>query len=291
VTARETGDTATTKPASRARRMLEGLAFVAGWIAIGYVFDLGSTFNRQCIYLLIGIPITIVFQLVIRKRPLRELWVRNGPRISVRSILAPVAVVLMVVPVYLLARDLVDTNGAGFVGYDLVLFVGAIGGGYAARQFTDATWADLAKCFLTAGLIGILTAINAYAHTTTAHPFGSPFDAPASRDFFVSLGTYLPAMFVIEEVWFRGAVDSHVHHDGERHGILSAIFVSLLWSWWHLPITVGEPVIESVFVLPTVMVPMGIFLSIFWRRSGNLAVPGFSHAFSDSVRNILIGVP
>ena len=34
-----------------------------------------------------------------------------------------------------------------------------------------------------------------------------------------------------------------------------------------------------------------IFLSIFWRRSGNLAVPGFSHAFSDSVRNILIGVP
>jgi membrane protease YdiL (CAAX protease family) len=280
-----------TKSSRRPRRMAEAVTFVAGWVAIGYVFDLGRTFNRQCVYLLIGIPITIVFQLVIRKQPLRELWVRNGPRISVRSILAPVAVVLMVVPVYLLARDLVDTNGAGFVAYDLVLLVGAIGGGYAAKQFTEATWADLAKCFLTAGLIGILTAIDAYAHTTTAHPFGSPFDAPASRDFFVSLATYLPAMFVMEEVWFRGAVDSHVHHDGERHGILSAIFVSLLWSWWHLPITVGEPVIKSVFVLPTVMVPMGIFLSIFWRRSGNLAVPGFSHAFSDSVRNILIGVP
>jgi len=27
------------------------------------------------------------------------------------------------------------------------------------------------------------------------------------------------------------------------------------------------------------------------EKSGNLAVPGFSHAFSDSVRNILIGVP
>ena len=282
---------APTKSSRRPRRMAEAVTFVAGWVAIGYVFDLGSTFNRQCVYLLIGIPITIVFQLVIRKRPLRDLWVRNGPRISVRSILAPVAVVLMVVPVYLLVRDVADTNGAGFVAYDLVLLVGAIGGGYAAKQFTEATWSDLAKCFLTAGLIGILTAINAYAHTTTAHPFGSPFDAPASRDFFVSLGTYLPALYVIEEVWFRGAVDSHVHHDGERHGILSAIFVSLLWSWWHLPITVGEPVIKSVFVLPSVMVPMGIFLSIFWRRSGNLAVPGFSHAFSDSVRNILIGVP
>jgi len=50
-------------------------------------------------------------------------------------------------------------------------------------------------------------------------------------------------------------------------------------------------VVEAVLKLPAVMVPMGIFLSIFWRRSGNLAVPGFSHAFSDSVRNILTGVP
>jgi membrane protease YdiL (CAAX protease family) len=289
--AHETGETATTKPASRARRMAEGLAFVAGWVAIGYVFDLGKTLNRQCLYLLIGIPLTVVFQLAIRKRPLRELWVRDGPRLGFRSVLAPVTVVLMIVPVYLLVRDVADTNGAGFVGYDIVLFIGAIGAGYAARQFTDATWGDLAKCFLTAGLIGILSAIDIYSNTTTAHPFGSPFDAPATRDFFVSLGTYLVAVFVLEEVWFRGALDSHVHHQGERHGILSAIFVSLLWSWWHLPLTVGTPVIEAVLQLPIVMVPMGIFLSIFWRRSGNLAVPGFSHAFSDSVRNILIGVP
>ena len=138
--AHETGAAATTKPASRARRMVEGLAFVAGWVAIGYAFDLGKTLNRQCVYLLIGIPLTVVFQLAVRKRPLRELWVRDGPRLSVRSVLAPVTVVLMIVPVYLLVRDLADTNGAGFVGYDVVLFVGAIGAGYAARQFTDATW-------------------------------------------------------------------------------------------------------------------------------------------------------
>jgi len=47
--ARESGETAATKPVSRARRMLEGLAFVAGWIAVGYVFDLGKTLNRQCV--------------------------------------------------------------------------------------------------------------------------------------------------------------------------------------------------------------------------------------------------
>ena len=87
--AHETGETATTKPVSRARRMLEGLAFVAGWVAIGYAFDLGKTLNRQCVYLLIGIPITVVFQLVIRKRPLRELWVRSGPRLSFRGVSHP----------------------------------------------------------------------------------------------------------------------------------------------------------------------------------------------------------
>ncbi|HYU38522.1 MAG TPA: hypothetical protein VEM59_01630 [Acidimicrobiia bacterium] len=103
----------------------------------------------------------------------------------------------------------------------------------------DATWRDLAQCLLTAGLIGTLAALDIYANVTAAHPFGSPFDAPALRDFFVSLGTYIAA----------------------------------------------------VFTLPIVMVPMGIFLSIYWRRSGNLAVPGFTHAFSDAVRNVLVGVP
>jgi membrane protease YdiL (CAAX protease family) len=108
---------------------------------------------------------------------------------------------------------------------------------------------------------------------------------------FVSFGTYVPAVFVVEEVWFRGALDSHIHHPGEKHGLLSAALVSLLWSWWHLPIAVDQGVIKSLLTLPIVMVPMGIFLSIYWRRSGNLAVPGFTHAFSDSVRNVLVGVP
>jgi membrane protease YdiL (CAAX protease family) len=65
----------------------------------------------------------------------------------------------------------------------------------------------------------------------------------------------------------------------------------LLWSWWHLPITVDQGVIKSLLTLPIMMVPMGIFLSIYWRRSGNLAVPGFAHAFADAVRNILVGLP
>jgi membrane protease YdiL (CAAX protease family) len=280
-----------TRPISRprSRRIAEGVAFVVVWVAIGFIFDLGETANRQSIYLVIGIPLTIVFQLFVRRRPLQELWVRNGPKLERRAVFVPLVVVLLVVPVYLFVRDVND--GAGFVLYDLALLVGAVGAGCAVKQFVDATWRDLAQCLLTAGLIGTLAALDIYANVTAAHPFGSPFDAPALRDFFVSLGTYIAAVFVVEEVWFRGALDSHVHLPGESHGVLSAALVSLLWSWWHLPLAAGQGVIKSVFTLPIVMVPMGIFLSIYWRRSGNLAVPGFTHALSDTVRNVLVGVP
>jgi hypothetical protein len=230
----------------RALRIAEGVGFVVVWVAIGLIFKLGDSLNRQCFYLLLGIPITIVFQLFVRRRPLRELWVRNGPKLEARTLFAPAVIILLVVPVYLLVRD-VD-EGAGFVLYDLALLIGAVGVGYAVKQFVDATWRDLAQCLLTAGLIGTLGALGVYANVTTAHPFASPFDAPALRDFFVSLGTYVPAVFVLEEVWFRGALDSHIHHPGEQHGILSAALVSLLWSWWHLPIAVDQGVIILVGV-------------------------------------------
>jgi membrane protease YdiL (CAAX protease family) len=45
-------------------------------------------------------------------------------------------------------------------------------------------------------------------------------------------------------------------------------------------------VIEVVGILP-LEAAMGPFLSLFWRRSGNLMVPGFVHAAVDSFRNAL----
>ncbi len=41
---------------------------------------------------------------------------------------------------------------------------------------------------------------------------------------------YFPATFLLEEVSFRGALDAHAHHDGERRGLLSII--SMLWGLW-----------------------------------------------------------
>ena len=93
---------------------------------------------------------------------------------------------------------------------------------------------------------------------------------------------------------FRGALDSHVRHPGGGHGaastiygIASAIFVSVLWGLWHHPVLPQAP----IWALLPVQVAMGPFLSLFWRRSGNLMVPGFAHALNDAVRNAFVGLP
>ncbi|HME31959.1 MAG TPA: hypothetical protein VKG65_04330, partial [Terriglobales bacterium] len=36
---------------------------------------------------------------------------------------------------------------------------------------------------------------------------------------------------------------------------------------------------------------IGVPFSIFWRRSGNLFVPGSTHALIDAVRNALLVIP
>jgi membrane protease YdiL (CAAX protease family) len=132
---------------------------------------------------------------------------------------------------------------------------------------------------------------------STVHPTGGSL-GPDVLVGIESLLLYIPALFMIEEVAFRGAIDSHVRHPGERqgvgstvYGIASAIIVSVLWGLWHYPIVAHASVVQVVAQLLLLQVAVGPFLSLFWRRSGNLMVPGFVHATIDSVRNALGSVP
>ena len=102
------------------------------------------------------------------------------------------------------------------------------------------------------------------------------------------LAIYFPATFVIEEVAFRGALDAHVHHPGEGRGWRSALFVSALWGFWHLPVADGMPFLVLTLVAWHCLV--GVPLSFAWRRSGNLSGPAFAHSAIDAVRNGLIGL-
>jgi hypothetical protein len=48
----------------------------------------------------------------------------------------------------------------------------------------------------------------------------------------------------------------------------------------------GRGVAEVVSLL-VVHGAVGVPLSVYWRQSGNLAVPGFTHALIDAVRDAL----
>jgi len=108
-----------------------------------------------------------------------------------------------------------------------------------------------------------------------------------------SLLKFIPVVFLLEEVWFRGVFDSHLHHPGEKRGVLSAIYVSALWGIWH-PVIPGHQIQTLLPTFATVIpfhVLIGVPFSLFWRRSGNLFVPASVHCLIDAVRNGLAGPP
>ena len=85
-----------------------------------------------------------------------------------------------------------------------------------------------------------------------------------------------------------GGLDAHLHRPGEPFHLTSALLGSLLWGLWHLPTLPAEsrgP--EAVIALLGVHALIGVPLAIYWRHSSNLAVPAFTHAMIDAVRNAL----
>ncbi len=101
----------------------------------------------------------------------------------------------------------------------------------------------------------------------------------------------LPVGYAVEEVFFRGALDTYLHRGEKGTGWLSAVFVSALWGLWHLP---GQTVVAGN-LLPTVVglviaqIVVGVPLSLWWRKSGNLTVNNTAHAFLEAARSVLSG--
>jgi len=277
-----------TRETTRLRRLIEATLFVLVLIGVGLALDLREkSTNGLFVYMLITTGATIAFQAVVVRRPLRWMWVRGSDaRVRLRSVSVIVAVALAIYPAYALVRALADGQGWN-AAYLALSLVGAVGAGYAFRQATRETWRYLGLCMATAGVIGTVLFV-AWALKTLTHPLSSVlFSGSDGGTFLTSLLTYVPVVFAMEEVTFRGCVDSHIHHDGDSHGILTAIWVSVLWSWWHMGCLPGT---NPLNVLPG-MVPIGIFFSIWWRRSRNLGVSGVTHAYIDSVRNAFGDIP
>jgi membrane protease YdiL (CAAX protease family) len=263
---------------ARRRRLLEGLGFVAVWVALGYLVC-----PNDLTYLLLGVPLTIGFQTLVRRRPLRALWVRDATRFTLDKRGLVLAAVLVAAPLYYGIQALPGAHW-WLTGWYIAATVGAVGAAFALRATTPVAMLRSALLPMTVGAGG-MAAVLGGIHIVT----GTPVHV------LVVLGTvtkylavYFPLTFIIEEVAFRGALDAHVHHGGEGRGWLSAAFVSALWGLWHLPISTGMAFPLLVVELLAVHILIGVPLSFAWRRSGNLAGPAFAHAAIDAVRNALI---
>lgn len=157
-------------------------------------------------YLLFGIPLTAGFQLFVHKRPIKDLWVRGGPGLSLRTVSLKLAILLAIAPFVYLAVYVVKDQGVDYILYALAAIVGAGAAAYALGQFRRETRRYLVLCLATAGLLGVLLVIGPHMivaryDASTVHPTGGNL-GPDALVGIESLLLYVPALFLMEEVAF-----------------------------------------------------------------------------------------
>ncbi|HET7800382.1 MAG TPA: CPBP family intramembrane glutamic endopeptidase [Humibacillus xanthopallidus] len=268
---------------SRRRRVFEAVAFVGAWVAAGYVLRLDDD-----AYLLLGIPLTLAFQVFVRRRPLRELFAAGTSRFTLSRRGVVTAMLLAVVPAHFAFQALLAGEMMRF-GWYLAATAGAVAAAFSLSAATGPATLRAAALPIAIGAGGMVT-VYGIIHLAA----GVPRQATAALATLATYSAlYFPATFLLEEVAFRGAVDAHVHHEGEQRGWWSAVLVSALWGLWHLPVSSDVPLPFPLLVaeLVVVHIVLGVPLSFAWRRSRNLAAPALAHAINDAVRNaVMLGL-
>lgn len=264
----------------RARRYIECLAFVGIWMTIGWAFNLDSD-----LYLLVGIPLVAAFQLLVRRRPLVQLWVRRSRRFRVS--MKPLVIGLMLFPGCVFVEQCVHGPSIPNCLWLLASMAGAVGVGYSVRRQKSYRARRAWRSFAAAVVIGVIVMGYAVAQTGRSRLLNEGHLAT----FLQQLALYFPVGFILEEVVFRGALDTHVYNRRGRplHYWASAIFISVLWGLWHLPVIgLGSSLCRNAMSLVLVHVAIGVPLAICWRRSGTLLLPAAAHALIDAYRNTVL---
>jgi len=209
------------------RRYLECSAFVLLWMAAQFYFRIWPIANQ-----LVGIPLTVLFQIAVARRPLRKLWAFDATafRVDTRMLVIAAGVVLGCGALLWFGRHHAAAGLEPRGGLFLLVLAAALPAAFALRQqragdFGRALpWVLLAAVFRVGwhwvwggGAIAI-----------------SPEKLP---DFFAIWACETVALFLVDEVVFRGAIDPYLKGEasGRLHACCSAVFCSILWSIWHLP--------------------------------------------------------
>lgn len=255
-------------------RCLHIILFMSVYIGLGFSLRLKTES-----YLLLGIPLTIIFQLFIVRQPIHKLWLRDKQKFHLNKLGWAISLFFIVYPVYKTVVDIIHNNYSfAHLGFDLATILGAFCAGFCYSKMTKDTIKEFFLCFATTALIRM----SLYFIPLVIGKTGYNLDYARGLK---SLLIYIPVAFVVEEVVFRGMLDTYIQPIKNKSGIWSALFVSCLWGLWHIPLSNGEKPIWVVIACSVTISLWGILLSVFWRRSGNLAVPGFSHALADAIRD------
>jgi membrane protease YdiL (CAAX protease family) len=245
---------------------------VAAWVACGWIFHLGTVS-----YCLIGIPFVVAFQIVICRRPIHQLWVHDAKSFHLDRIGIILAIAIIAGQAVLFWRLLLPWHIWGALFLFLVI-LGSVGFAYALRQQRADRFRQALPSFAVAVFIGCIF-VWTHKHSLTL----SPSMMPALLKNFIRV---LPYVFVIDEVVFRGLLDSYVASStgSRRAQWISAIFVSALWGFWHMWHTQVLPDFALTLAL-------GVPLSFCWRKSGTLLLPGVAHALINAYRDTILYGP
>jgi membrane protease YdiL (CAAX protease family) len=261
-------------------RYLIVLGVVAGWMTLGGMFHLNAY-----VYLMLGVPLLVFFQIGVARRPLSELWIRPAtpaPFPWWGYLLIPV---FMAWPVIELVR-LPDRASWILQLYLGCAIVGAVPLAFTLTRLSRKVLSSLLLCLATGGVLGCAKMVIGAWSAHHLHPLSWDSAGFGALQFLI----LLPVCFVLEEVFFRGGLDSYLHRPGDPLPWLSAFFISLLWGLWHLPILGIRgilPLLGAALILPPLHCLTGVPYALYWRRSGSLLVPATSHALVDAVRNML----
>jgi hypothetical protein len=268
------------------RKYLESAAFVLLWMAAGWVFRLDAN-----VYLLLGVPLVAVFQLLVRRQGIQRLWVRYAVNFRLDWLGTAIAGALLVIPVSAFVVEALPSRQWPVILWMCCCMAGAV---FAAFALRHQSWLAARHA-----LSGFAMAIWCGCIIMAAAALGrgrSPLVGPAGLlSMLRDLSLYFPVCFVLEEVAFRGALDAHLFEPSvearRRSAWISALFVSFLWGMWHLPIMSvpdATRLLPVALSLAAVHMTVGVPLSFCWRRGGTLVLPAAAHAFIDAYRNAVM---
>jgi len=199
--------------------------------------------GRKCL-LAGGMPLLFVFQLLIARSPIRHFGSRSAVIFRLPWVGYLITAAFMLYPVY----SLVHGWNASWLGRSTLAHLRRARSGPAgfhALQFIVPRPSIIA-----------LLLWDSRSHrrrrdalTTLSLKRSIAFSGPMLIGAFGDFLLYLPICFLLEEVFFRGALDSFVHRTNDPLPWLSAGFISLLWGLWHLP-TLGTDKLATIALSP-----------------------------------------